>query len=1240
MKLRSGGTLLVVAAIASALSSVGCGDGPICQSEMLVDVVTPVGPVLVDTDDDMDGVQTVVEIRSTAGRGATVTVELLDADDEVLETYSATTDADGNVEIEGVTVDGAVALRAEIDAGECGRGEDTVELDVALGRDCAISFQQEPLDNDYYAPLGVLNASIDPDPGLPNFQADIDVNTLPGYEVELFVLDDAGETSAGDETAGADGVATFALSLGQGRQSVRAICTSATGAVSSPSTSTTVFVDTEAPDCAMTGPAPGTTITPALDDNDDLADGVQLTLSGEATGGDVEGEAASFEVTVDGAATTIDGSPLTADGNTSAAATIDPDDVPAVATVELSATDHAGNACAVTEQYDVVYDGCSITVVSPSGTVTQDADGDGANGAQVEVELDVDPACAGQTVTSDCGLDDPSGTVAGDGSLTLEVDWCGTTPCDQQDSCTFTVTSPAGIETSAGVDIDYDDQAPPVSVRISQPALACGGQITPASDIDASTPGVQILVSVLSPVAVTRRLEQTDVNGTQSFDVSSDFVATIVTGTTTFVGFATDDVGNTAQSAACTVTLTDIVVTFLPPAADGAVGDQDGVVVGSDLVFDLCGRTSTAGAAVAVTVDGGPPVPATVNGIDWCVTLTLAASPPSHTIVASATSGPLSGQGTLILSVDLSNPDPITDLGVIADTRQSLRATWTAPDDAGAPVYDYIAKISTTPLDDANFDVTGEVVPTDPPGAPGSPELLTIEPRRTGIAYWVGIAAVDDAGNRGTAAVVGPVTPRFDQTGAIVPTITGASGTYAGMALARGKFNDDEFYDVAVGASGADGAAPGSGAVLVYFGSVDGIGATPDLVIEGSTDFAAFGWSVTAVRWSSTTRDDLVIGEPFAANVDGRVHVFNGGAGFTAGSLTDDDADLRIGVNAVANLFTFGGLGYSLATLDHDGDGRQDLAIGAVNAASGDGAVAVIYGGTVTGSQVLLSDTDTSQLGGAVVHLVRDPDPTIGDQFGERVTNLGRTMGASDATDDLLISYYYGSAHGHAGQPNRVILFRGTVGHPAASGVYSRSFTVNRDVRIDFDTADDLTELGNAAGSVADLNGDGAREIALGVYRNGADTGLVLLIDGNTMGTAGVANTTTTGVTVTAITAEPGIDLFGDAIVNNAASPGADVDGDGLEDLIVTGRAVGGSARMFVWFGGSIPTGSVSTATAQHVIDGPAVMDGGPPGFGIANHSAIWAGDVNGDGLIDISWGDGTGNGVDGSFEVLWDDGT
>jgi hypothetical protein len=46
--------------------------------------------------------------------------------------------------------------------------------------------------------------------------------------------------------------------------------------------------------------------------------------------------------------------------------------------------------------------------------------------------------------------------------------------------------------------------------------------------------------------------------------------------------------------------------------------------------------------------------------------------------------------------------------------------------------------------------------------------------------------------------------------------------------------------------------------------------------------------------------------------------------------------------------------------------------------------------------------------------------------------------------------------------------------------------------------------VGLDGGSIADQNGDGARELVFGDYRYLADTGIVVMVDGGVLGTAGV----------------------------------------------------------------------------------------------------------------------------------------
>src|SRR5262249_39255526 len=139
------------------------------------------------------------------------------------------------------------------------------------------------------------------------------------------------------------------------------------------------------------------------------------------------------------------------------------------------------------------------------------------------------------------------------------------------------------------------------------------------------------------------------------------------------------------------------------------------------------------------------------------------------------------------------------------------------------------------------------------------------------------------------------------------------------------------------------------------------------------------------------------------------------------------------------------------------------------------------------------------------------------------------------------------------------------------------------------------------------------------------------LIDGGVMGTSGVAKTTDPGVVLTSILA-PGVVRFGAAIVSGDRGSVRDIDGDGHEDLAIAGFASG--AKLFVWFGGTIPTGNATTSSASYIMPGPstfAFLRTQPGAVG----QAIWIGDTNGDGLDDICWSAPNDNNHNGSFQLL-----
>jgi len=217
-----------------------------------------------------------------------------------------------------------------------------------------------------------------------------------------------------------------------------------------------------------------------------------------------------------------------------------------------------------------------------------------------------------------------------------------------------------------------------------------------------------------------------------------------------------------------------------------------------------------------------------------------------------------------------------------------------------------------------------------------------------------------------------------------------------------------------------------------------------------------------------------------------------------------------------------------------------------------------------------------------------------------------------------------------------VYVLRGNGTRPGP-GLSLRPFTADRDVRIDVTSATNNAELGAQAISIPDQNADGAAELVISAYRDASNMGQVYVIDGDVVGTGGVARVTDPGVVLTSIRGASGMRLGAVLIARDALSAD-DIDGDGARDLAV-GGLLGTSGYLFVWFGGTLPPGLTSTATAGTTIAGPSVFafnnarPQGPAGQG------RWVGDLNGDGLDDVCWASPYDNStsLDGAFAILLD---
>jgi hypothetical protein len=1232
--------LLTTAGIASA-----CGDGPTCPSEIVVVFQNPVTGGNLSNANDGDtaraGIQSDVTVRSNLGNGDDFTLTVTNSDNAV-EQITATSNADGDVTFEGVTFPaGEVTLSVTGTSDDgCGSGTDEVVVTVVTDAACDLSIAEGPIDNEFFAPIPVLNSTNDSDGALPNFQANLNIASGAGFEVEVFVLDVASgtEASLGTTTAGADGAASFATTLAQGVQAIRATCVS--GNVNEASATNTVRVDTVVPTCELNVPTDGVTVTPDDDTDGDIGNGIQMTWTGSVDDGDendTEGEDASFFRD----ALEFDAIPI--DENGDSASELAEFTSPGTFAVSFVTQDHAGNACNAGFNVPVILDGCAISVDGPAAIVTADSDGDPVNGMQANFTVTVDTACEGETVFVDCGQGESSEVVPTGGLTTVSnVTLDGNASSEGSATCTARVVNSDNFQTSDGRDVTWDTEPPGVSLSLVSPAsLDCGETLARnvANDADNDlSNGFQITVAVIAPFAATRDVDVVNSAGTTTVaapDLGAPLNIDLLPGDNDVRARVSDALGNEASSGGCAIRLEDIEVDFEDPVGDGLLGISEGTINGAGaLETTVCVTVSEATVTVTVNLDGGADLPTTFAGGEFCTDAPVAFTAGTHTLdaVANSTLDTRSGSASISVDVDLTAPDAPIGLVATATDHRTIDFSWGAVVDST-----YVVRIATAPFsaDLATFETQGEVWP----GAILN-ESTTVNPLDAGTTYHLGVIAVDAVGNRSNPASIGPVIPDFDGTGAVVAGGS-ADGDRFGMRLVSGDFNSDGFDDVAVASPLANGF---QGRVFIYYGSAGGVvtpagtDVTPDVVLEG-TAVEIFGFSMTRLDWDGAG-DGLAV----AAPLSNTIYIFHNGTLSVPGVIPATSRDLEITVAGTGgDWFTGGGLGAQLASGQLDANGTpEDLIIGVPTGGSGggksatnpggDGGVAIIYGGTLdVGDTITLSNNASSadMLGLAGLIFENPQDAVNGSQFGERLDYLGDTR-AGNGVGDIAVTYKSDLDPGTA--DNVIFVLRGRT--LLVPGMNFTDFVAGTDLRIDNSTTDTTPEFGISMGSIADQNGDGFRDIVIGGNLEGATQGRVWIVSGSRVGTIDITNSANYLTKFTANSA--GGPRIGTGVANNALATNPDINGDAVEDLVISA-----SGGLHIWYGGTIPTGDVGTDTRDHLVTRPVGFTNSHALFSPPTVPAIWAGDVNNDGLPDLAWSDWLAGGAGtatGLFEVLFDE--
>ncbi|MEW5760701.1 MAG: FG-GAP-like repeat-containing protein, partial [Candidatus Thermoplasmatota archaeon] len=327
-------------------------------------------------------------------------------------------------------------------------------------------------------------------------------------------------------------------------------------------------------------------------------------------------------------------------------------------------------------------------------------------------------------------------------------------------------------------------------------------------------------------------------------------------------------------------------------------------------------------------------------------------------------------------------------------------------------------------------------------------------------------------------------------------TIDGESSIQFGTAIASGDINSDGYKDIVIGAPMYGNK---KGMVYIYHWSNDGYKLNKTIEgIEGSS----FGSAVATADVNNDSYADIIVGGSEYNTDTGFVHIYYGNS-----SGITDKKQVLIGEK------TYSKFGFSVSSMgDVNGDGYDDIIIGAPNMLSRGGKVYGYYG-----SENGIADTPDFSFG---------PDRS-NEQFGYAVACAGDVN--SDGYSDVLVGLgenkldgWKGKAYIYYGSKNGLNYGIDGTGDEYLIGVGEANNNF----------------FGSSLAGAGDLNKDGYDDVIIGAYGYESKRGRAYVYYGSAKGLVSKAEAILTG--------EGLGDQFSLALSNIG-----DINSDGYSDIII-----------------------------------------------------------------------------------------